>query len=97
MRIVIADNNKHAMKRMSEIVMEHNFVLCHVKIKDEQLQDAKIQKTLRKVNKWVGKLWQHSAVNSLQCVIFGGQVDTTSIANGTCFLNIKTEVTPLVT
>jgi len=76
------------VKRTSEIVMEHDFTLCHVKIRDEQLQDEVIEKTLRKVNKWVGKLWKYSAINSLSCVIFGGQVNA---ANGTCFLNIKTK------
>lgn len=85
----MADNDKHGVKRTSEIAMEHDFVLCHVKVGDEQLQDGTIEQTLRKVNKWVGKLWRHSALNSLFCVIFGGQ---TNVANGTCFLNLKTVV-----
>ncbi|RLU19138.1 hypothetical protein DMN91_009496 [Ooceraea biroi] len=85
-RFVIADNNKHAVKLTSTIVMEYNFILCHMKIRDEELQDGIIEKTLRKVNKRMSKLWKYSAINSLQCVIFGG---LTNIGNGTCFLDVK--------
>ncbi|XP_029661335.1 RNA exonuclease 1 isoform X2 [Formica exsecta] len=90
-RLVIADNDKNAVDRTTEIAMEHSFVLCHVRIKEEQLKDEQINKTLHTVNKWSRKLWQHNAINSLACVIFGGQ---NNAANGACFLNIKTEVSP---
>lgn len=90
-RLVIADSDKHAVDRTSEIVMEHAFVLCHVKLKEEQLTDEQLEKTFRTVNKWIHKVWQYSAINSLACVIFSGQNNT---ANGSCFLNIKTEVSP---
>lgn len=90
-RLVIADNDKHAVNRTAEIAMEHAFVLCHVRIKEEQLKEEQIEKTLHSVNKWSYKLWQHNAINSLACVIFGGQ---NNAANGACFLNIKTEVSP---
>ncbi|EFN63892.1 Putative RNA exonuclease NEF-sp [Camponotus floridanus] len=88
-RLVIADNNKHAVDRTAEIAMEHAFVLCHVRIKEEQLKEEQVEKTLHTVNKWSHMLWQHNAINSLACVIFGGQ---NNAANGACFLNIKTEV-----
>ncbi|XP_018362663.1 PREDICTED: putative RNA exonuclease NEF-sp [Trachymyrmex cornetzi] len=88
-RLVIADNNKHAVDRSSEIAMEHAFVLCHVKLKEEQLKDEQLEETFRTVNKWIHKVWQYSAINSLACVIFSGQNNT---ANGSCFLNIKTEI-----
>ncbi|KAG5336512.1 SDN5 nuclease, partial [Acromyrmex charruanus] len=88
-RLVIADNNKHAVDRTSEIAMEHAFVLCHVKLKEEQLKDEQLEETFRTVNKWIHKVWQYSAINSLACVIFSGQNNT---ANGSCFLNIKTEI-----
>ncbi|XP_071574839.1 uncharacterized protein Rexo5 isoform X2 [Temnothorax nylanderi] len=90
-RLVIADNNKHAVDRTSEIVLEHAFVLCHVKLREEQLKDEQIEETFRAVNKWIHRVWQCSAINSLACVIFSGQNNT---ANGSCFLNIKTEVSP---
>ncbi|KMQ98387.1 rna exonuclease nef-sp [Lasius niger] len=90
-RLVIADNDKHTVGRAAEIAMEHAFVLCHVRIKEEQLEDEQIEKTLHTVNKWSHKLWQHSAINGLACVIFGGQ---NNAANGACFLNIKTEISP---
>lgn len=88
-RLVIADNNKHAVDRTAEIAMEHAFVLCHVRIKEEQLKEEQIEKTLHTVNKWSHKVWQHNAINGLACVIFGGQ---NNAANGACFLNIKREV-----
>jgi len=62
-----------------------------VRIKEEQLKEEQVEKTLHTVNKWSHKLWQHNAINSLACVIFGGQ---NNAANGACFLNIKTEVSP---
>ncbi|XP_012220139.1 RNA exonuclease 5 [Linepithema humile] len=90
-RLVIANNDKHAVERASQIAMEHAFVLCHVKIKEEQLEDERIEKTFRTVNKWMHKLWKSGAVNSLACVIFGGLENA---ANGTCFLSIKKEISP---
>lgn len=89
-RLVIADSDKHAVDRTSEIAMEHAFVLCHVKIKEEQLKDERLEETFRTVNKWIHKVWQYSAINSLACVIFSGQ----NTANGSCFLSIKTEISP---
>ncbi|XP_011642474.1 uncharacterized protein LOC105430553 [Pogonomyrmex barbatus] len=90
-RLVIANDDVHAVDRTAEIVMEHAFVLCHVKVKEEQLKDEHIEETFHTVNKWIHKVWQYSAINSLACVIFGGQNNS---ANGTCFLNIKTEISP---
>lgn len=90
-RLVIANDDKHAVDRTSQIAMEHAFILCHVKIKEEQLEDERIEKTFRTVNKWMHKLWKCSAVNSLACVIFGGLKNA---SNGTCFLGIKKEVPP---
>ncbi|KAL6267125.1 hypothetical protein P5V15_000204 [Pogonomyrmex californicus] len=90
-RLVIANDDVHAVDRTSEIVMEHAFVLCHVKVKEEQLKDEHIEETFHTVNEWIHKVWQYSAINSLACVIFGGQNNS---ANGTCFLNIKTEISP---
>ncbi|XP_012525476.1 RNA exonuclease 5 isoform X2 [Monomorium pharaonis] len=87
-RLVIADNDKHAIDRTSEIAMEHAFVLCHVKLKEEQLKDEQLEETFHTINKWTRQVWQCSANNSLSCVIFSGQ---NNIANGSCFLNIKTE------
>ncbi|KAK2588916.1 hypothetical protein KPH14_001773 [Odynerus spinipes] len=88
-RLVIADNDKHAVTRASQIAMEHAFTLCHVKIKEEQLKNEHIEKTFRTVNKWIHKLWQHMAVNGLACVVFSGQENA---ANGACFLNLKKDV-----
>lgn len=88
-RLVVADNNKQAILRATQIVMEHAFTLCHVRIGQEKLKSDKIEKTFRTVNKWVHKLWQHMAVNGLACVIFAGE---NNAANGACFLNLKREI-----
>ncbi|XP_043508412.1 small RNA degrading nuclease 5 isoform X3 [Frieseomelitta varia] len=88
-RLVIADNDKQAVLRASQIAMEHAFTLCHVKIEQEKLKNDKIQKTFRTVNKWVHKLWQHMAMNGLACIIFTGE---NNAANGACFLNLKKEI-----
>ncbi|KAL0108513.1 hypothetical protein PUN28_015210 [Cardiocondyla obscurior] len=88
-RLVIADDDKHAVERTLEIMLEHSFVLCHVKLKEEQLKNEELEETFGIVNQWIQKIWQCSAINSLGCVIFSGQQNN---ANGSCFLNIKTEV-----
>ncbi|XP_072754705.1 uncharacterized protein Rexo5 [Anoplolepis gracilipes] len=91
-RLVIEDDDEHAVDRTAEIAMEHAFVLCHVRIKEEKLKDEQLAKTLDTVNNWSHKLWQHNAINSFTCVIFGGQ----NAANGACFSNIKTEVSDII-
>lgn len=88
-RLVVADTNKQAVTRASQIAMEHAFTLCHVRVQEEKLRNDKIEKTFRTVNKWVHKLWQNMAVNGLACVIFAGE---NNAANGACFLNLKREV-----
>lgn len=88
-RLVIADNDKQAVLRASQIAMEHAFTLCHIRINQEKLKYDQIEKTFRTVNKWVHKLWQHMAVNGLACVIFPGE---NNAANGACFLNLKKEI-----
>lgn len=88
-RLVIADTDKHAVSRACEIAMEHAFTLCHVRIREEQLESERIEKTFRTVNKWIQKLWQHMAINGLACVVFSGQENG---ANGACFLNLKKDV-----
>lgn len=89
MRLVVADNDKQAINRASQIAMEHAFTLCHVRIGDEKLKNDRVEKTFRTVNKWTQKLWQHMAVNGLACVIFTGE---NNAASGACFLNLKREV-----
>lgn len=88
-RLVVANNNKQAVTRASQIAMEHAFTLCHIRIKEEKLENDRMEETFCTVNKWVHKLWEHMAINGLACVIFAGENNT---ANGVCFLNIKREV-----
>ncbi|KAG7187864.1 hypothetical protein KM043_016897 [Ampulex compressa] len=88
-RLVIADDHKHAVTRAAEIAMEHAFTLCHIRIGQEALKDDHREKTFRGVNKWIQKLWCYMAVNGLACVIFAGE---NNAANGVCFLNLKRDV-----
>ena len=88
-RLVVADNDKHAVTRASQIAMEHAFTLCHVRVDEEKLKGDQAEKTFRIVNKWIHKLWQHMAVNGLACVVFTGE---NNAGNGACFLNLKREV-----
>ncbi|XP_043675119.1 uncharacterized exonuclease C637.09 isoform X1 [Vespula pensylvanica] len=85
-RLVVADNDEQAVTRASEIALQHQFIVCHVKIREEQLQNEHIEKTFRTVNKWIYKLWQQMAVHGLACVVFSGQENA---ANGACFLDVK--------
>ncbi|XP_046826390.1 RNA exonuclease 1 isoform X1 [Vespa crabro] len=85
-RLVVADNDKQAITRASEIALQHKFIVCHVKITEKQLEDEHIKETCCTVNKWIHKLWQHIALNSLACVIFN---DQKNVGNGACFLNVK--------
>ncbi|XP_015609050.1 RNA exonuclease 1 isoform X2 [Cephus cinctus] len=88
-RLVLADSCKGAVTRASQIAMEHAFTLCHVQVPGEDLETERLTKTFSSVNKWVDKLWQHTAQNGLVCVVFGGQ---TKASNGACFLNIKKDL-----
>ncbi|XP_054013125.1 RNA exonuclease 5 isoform X2 [Hylaeus anthracinus] len=87
-RLVVAESNKQAIKRASEIAMEHAFTLCHIRLEEEKLNNDHAEVTFRTVNKWVHKLWQHMAVNGLACIIFTGE----NAASGACFFNLKKEV-----
>ena len=88
----MAEGNKNAISRASQIAMEHAFTLCHVRIHEDQLKSEQMEKTFSTVNKWVHKLYQHTAVNGLMCVVFGGQ---NNAGNGACFLNVKKNVISL--
>ncbi|XP_076623466.1 RNA exonuclease 5 isoform X1 [Colletes latitarsis] len=88
-RLVVADNDKLAVNRASQIAMEHAFTLCHIRLQEEKLKPDQIEKTFHTVDKWIRKLWQHMAINGLACVIFTGENSTGS---GACFLNLKREV-----
>ncbi|XP_043494629.1 RNA exonuclease 5 isoform X3 [Polistes fuscatus] len=88
-RLVTTDNNKRAVKRTTEIAMQHQFILCHIKISEEKLQNERIEQTFSTVNKWINKIWNHTAINGLACVVFSGQENA---ANGACFLNVKQQM-----
>lgn len=88
-RLVVMDDDKQAVNRASQIAMEHAFTLCHVRIEEDKLKTDRAEKTFHTVNKWVRKLWEHTALNGLVCVVFTGE---NNAANGACFLNIKGEV-----
>ncbi|KAI4494208.1 hypothetical protein M0802_009077 [Mischocyttarus mexicanus] len=87
--LITTDNNKHAVKRATEIAMQHQFILCHIKISEEQLQNEHIESTFSSVNKWINKFWKHTAINGLACVVFSGQENG---ANGACFLNVRKQM-----
>lgn len=88
-RLVITDKNKNAVKRTTEIAMQHQFILCHIKISEEKLQNERVEQTFSTVNKWINKIWNHTAINGLACVVFSGQENA---ANGACFLNVKKQM-----
>lgn len=92
-RLVMSDNNKDVIERCSQIAMEHALNFCHIKLNEEQLSKENITKTLKSVDKWVKKLWNHAALNSLICVIFSGEKNS---INGACFLNIKKNVDDII-
>lgn len=89
--MVEAEGNKSAINRAAEIAMQHALTLCHVKIQEDHLTNERKEKIFNKVDKWVNKIYQHSAVNGLVCVIFGGHSKSSS---GVCFLNVKENVIP---
>lgn len=91
-RMVETEGNKSAINRAADIVMQHALTLCHVKIKEEQLTEERRGKIFDKVDKWVNKIYQRSALHGLVCVIFGGHSKASS---GVCFLNVKEGVVPL--
>lgn len=92
-RLVISENNKEVIERCSQVSMEHALNFCHIKLNKEQLSGENLTKTLKTVDKWVKKLWNHAAMNGLFCVIFSGEKNS---INGACFLGIKKNIDDII-
>ncbi|XP_026473100.1 RNA exonuclease 5-like [Ctenocephalides felis] len=90
-KCIPSNTNKEVIKNTCERSLEHKLTISHIKISKNKMVSEKIEKTLKKIDKWVGMIWDNMTKNSLYIFILGGDVN----ANGACFLGIKKQSTGL--
>uniref|UniRef100_A0A6M2DJQ9 Putative 3'-5' exonuclease n=1 Tax=Xenopsylla cheopis TaxID=163159 RepID=A0A6M2DJQ9_XENCH len=87
-KCLIGDSNKEVIKNTCEKSLEHKLTISHIKIPKNKMILEKIDKTVKKVDKWIGKVWDNMTNNSLCIFILGGDIN----ANGACFMGIKKQL-----
>lgn len=75
---------KKAVAKTVELMLEHEFNLTHIKLKD--VEEDKMDKTVANVDKWISKVWKTVALNGLFVVILAD--DTNS---GMALVQIKNQ------
>lgn len=87
-RLFETNSNKSAVQKTCEIALNYALTLTHLTIAPKQLQEDKIEKTLRKVDQWVATVWENIAPHGLFIVLFGGNTPTNT-ASGVALLQTK--------
>lgn len=72
------ESNKETVKKAREIALEHALTITNLNIEADKFQLDKIDDTVGKIDKWIGKLWKSVAHNGLFVVLFGGSEDCPS-------------------
>lgn len=72
------ESNKETVKKAREIALEHALTITNLNIEPDKFQSDKIDDTVGKLDKWIGKLWKSVAHNGLFVVLFGGSEDCPS-------------------
>lgn len=82
----LADNNKMAIKKTRESILDNALTITHLKIQTNRLEMTKIEKTLTKVDRWISNCWDNIAPNGLFIVVLGG---VPTVMSGIVMLQIK--------
>lgn len=80
--------NKCAVQKTCQVALDHALTLTHLNVTEKYLNDAKIEKSFKKVDQWIAKIWENIAPKGLFIVLFGGSA-TTSDASGVVLLQTK--------
>lgn len=86
-KILRNNTNKLAVETTCQEVINHALTLTHLQVDDKSLRDEKIEKTLKKVDRWIGSIWAHIAPRGLFIVLLGGSVP--GAASGVALLQVK--------
>lgn len=84
------DTNKSAINKAREIVLENSLTITNLRLGVEEFQLDNAEKTVMKLDKWIGKLWQTVAHNGMFLVLMGG---STECASGVAKIAIKKDAT----
>lgn len=80
-------SNKAAVKRTCQTAINYALTLTHLKVAESAVRAEKIEKTLRKVDRWIGNIWESIAPRGLFAVLLGGNVP--GAASGVALLQVK--------
>uniref|UniRef100_A0A0A1WVL0 Putative RNA exonuclease NEF-sp n=1 Tax=Zeugodacus cucurbitae TaxID=28588 RepID=A0A0A1WVL0_ZEUCU len=80
------DTNKSAINKAREIALEHSLTITNLRLGTDEFQLDNTEKTVMKLDKWIGKLWQTVAHNGMFLVLMGG---STECASGVAKIAIK--------
>lgn len=81
------DTNKAAVENTCQTAINYALTLTHLKVAEKSLVDEKIEKSLKKVDRWIGNIWENIAPRCLFVVVFGGNVPGQS--SGVALLQVK--------
>ncbi|XP_055315278.1 RNA exonuclease 5 isoform X2 [Sitodiplosis mosellana] len=84
-------SNKIAVQKTCEVALNHALTLTHLNIESSKLVNEKVEKTMKKVDKWIENLWNSAAPNALFVVVFSGQYSPDSSSTGAAMLQIKSK------
>lgn len=80
-------NNKLAVENTCQAAINYALTLTHLQVKESRLDDDKIEKTLRKFDRWIGSIWESIAPKGLLIVLLGGNAP--GAASGVALIQVK--------
>lgn len=83
------DSNKAAVARTCEVALEHALTLSHLTIPKHYLHEERMEKSLKKVDHWLARIWGHVAPNGLCIVLFGNDAANKSVYSGLAMIQVK--------
>ena len=83
-----ANDIKSSIKMGLNHILDHSFTLIHTSAACENKDEAKRHKEMKKVDKYIGKLFKSISANGMMIVVFGGSTEDPT-KNGACFVRIN--------
>ncbi|XP_004520216.1 small RNA degrading nuclease 5 [Ceratitis capitata] len=80
------DSNKSAINKAREIALEHTLTITNLRLSGQEFQLENVEKTMTKLDKWIGKMWRTVAHNGMFLVLMGGSMEC---SNGVAKIAIK--------
>lgn len=80
-RLYANSSNKHAVQKTCEIALEHALTLTHLNIPEKYLNEARVEKSFKKLDQWIDNIWKSVAPKGLFIVLFSGNNNSASSGN----------------